>query len=510
MTELRIAAGRMARVSIGQGLTTIWSALLGLITAPYLIRNLGASEYGVFALVALISSYLNNLEFGFGHATLRFLARARAGSDEEDESAVLGNSMLIYFPGALIALGLAFGGASFIVHHFAHGPRSLHSTFVEAIQLAAPLIAFSMLTSFASSSLQALGRFRLIITMNTVVGTILSASAITIVALGGGLIDVIGAQVAVNFALMVIYGVALARASAGARHPRLDRRTLKAMAKFSAWLMVAGLASQTVVQGPPAVLAAYKTTAEVAAFAVPAAIFQQLTSFVGSASLGFLPFVSALSLDSDPAAVRAIYIANLRLTILILAPVISFIAVFAHPLLATWITMSFAHRATDALRFMAAASLVLGLSSAPADLARGFGKPVLVTIFTFLSASAVVALSFAAVPSSGSAGAAFGLAAGLTLTTIPFIFITGSRLVQAHPRALVGSLSGPLCALIVVTGLYETGLLLSDTFVSAVVSGAVGAVVYGVLSAKLFLDDRERRVLRTLVRRTRLHERAVT
>jgi O-antigen/teichoic acid export membrane protein len=492
----------MTRVSVGQGLATVWSALLGLVTAPYLIRNLGVSQYGVFALVALISSYLTNLEFGFGHATLRFLARARAGSNEEDESAVLGNSMLIYFPGALLAFGLTFWGASFIVHHFAHGPRALHGTFVAAIQLAAPLIAVSMLTSLASASLQGIGRFRLIISVSTIGGTALSTAAITIVALGGGLVDIIGAQLAVNASLMLTYGVALARATPGALRPRVDRRTLAAMAKFSVWLMVAGVASQIMVQGPPTVLAAYKTTAEVAAFAVPSAISQQLASLIGSASLGFLPFVSASSLDSDRSPVRAIYIANLRLTIIVLAPVVTFIAVFAHPLLATWINVPFAGRASNALRVMVGASLMLGLSSPPADLSRGFGKPALVTTYALLSALAIVGLSFVAVPSHGASGAAFGLAAGLSATTIPFIFVAGVRIVQLPPKELLRSLSGPLAALIVAAALYEAGMLLSDTFVSAVVSGALGTGLYGLLAAKVVLHDRERRVLSTLVRRT--------
>jgi O-antigen/teichoic acid export membrane protein len=216
-----------------------------------------------------------------------------------------------------------------------------------------------------------------------------------------------------------------------------------------------------------------------------------------------MPFVSASSLDSDQSGVKAIYTANLRLTILVLAPIVTFIAVFAHPLLATWIGTSFAGHASNALRLMVGASLILGLSSAPADLSRGYGKPRLVTIYTLLSAAVVLALSFVAVPAHGAAGAAFALAVGLAVTTIPFMFIAGTQLVQLHPAALLQALARPICALTMVAAFYAAGLLVSDSFLSAVVSGALGTAVYGVLAVKVFCDDRERQVLKTLIQRRR-------
>jgi O-antigen/teichoic acid export membrane protein len=71
---------RLARQVAGSAGTNIWLTLLGLFTTPYLLRGLGSAGYGVFAMVSVVSVHLSNLELGFGQATERYLARARAAT----------------------------------------------------------------------------------------------------------------------------------------------------------------------------------------------------------------------------------------------------------------------------------------------------------------------------------------------------------------------------------------------------------------------------------------------
>lgn len=503
MTDLKTRAVRMARAGIGSGLTTVWSALLGLITAPFLIGKLGTSQYGVFALVSIVSSYLTNLEFGFGHATVRFLARARATGSEDEETAVLGNSIAVFLAGSIGACCLAFFGASFIVANFAHGPRALHHTFLEAVRLGALVIGVQMFSSVVSSSLQALGSFAWLINTNWIFGTVLSAGAVTIVVLGGGLVDIITLQLVVASISLALSSVVLRRATSASFLPRISRGTFGEMARFSVFIMLGGFASQTMIQAPPAILAAYKTSADVAAFAIPSTIFLQLGTIVGSAGMAFLPFVSAASVEADHAPIRALYAANLRLTILVLAPILAFLGVFAHPLLATWISAGFASKAAMPLRLLMGAALMLALSGAPNDLARAFGKASLVTLYAVLASCASVAASLLAVPAHGAAGAAFGLLTGLTVITVPFLFLDGHWTIEMSPLSLARSLSGPCSGALFVLALYVGGLLISDSFLSAIITGAVATPIYVAVAAKALLDRREREVLSSMLRRVR-------
>jgi O-antigen/teichoic acid export membrane protein len=275
------------------------------------------------------------------------------------------------------------------------------------------------------------------------------------------------------------------------------------MARFSVFIMLGGIASQTMIQAPPAILAGYKTTAEVAVFAIPNTVFLQLGTIVGTAGMAFLPFVSAAAVEADHTPIRAIYAANLRLTVLVLAPVLAFIGVFAHPLLTAWISAHFAATATAPLRLLMGAALMLALSGAPNDLARAFGKASLVTLYTVLASCACVAASLLAVPAHGPAGAALGLLTGLTLVTVPFLFLDARWLIELSPRTLARALSGPCAGALLVLALYVAGLLISDSFLSAIVTGAVATPIYVAVAARVLLDSREREVLSTMLRRVR-------
>src|SRR3954453_16374276 len=120
-----IGAHELAATSVGLGAVTVWLGLLGLITTPILIHHLGATRYGVFALITIMSAYLLNLELGFGHATVRFLARARAAGDSREAEHVLGTALAVFVAGGLVALVIALGSSSWIGNTFFHGPKAL-------------------------------------------------------------------------------------------------------------------------------------------------------------------------------------------------------------------------------------------------------------------------------------------------------------------------------------------------------------------------------------------------
>jgi O-antigen/teichoic acid export membrane protein len=496
-----IRARQLAGAGIGLGAVTIWGALLGLVTTPYLIHRLGVSAYGVFALITILAAYLLNLEFGFGHATIRFLARARARGVPGEEAEVIGTSLAVFLPAAIVGGSLALFGASFIARHFAHGPVALHGTFVDAIRLGGLIISFSFVTAFASSSLQALGQFNSVVRTRAVFGTLASVAAVSVAAGGGGLRGVLAAQVGVSGGMCATLLRAVAKATDAPLRPRLHSPTFRAMAGYGIFILMSGLATQTMIQGPPAVLAGYSTTAEVAAFAVPNLVLQQLVGLISASSLGFLPYVSAASADSDRTQVSAVYRANLRMTLLIMGPIAIYLAIFARTLLATWIDPSFAAQAQVPLRLLAAAIVMLALSAPPADVARGFGRPALVTIYTALTAAATVGLALAAVPAHGAAGAAFALAAGLTLTTLPFMFVIAIRLLGLRPAALLDSLYAPVLALLGVAAIFGAVALGSGSFTITLAAGLVGTVAYATVVFRFVLDERERGVFTSLWKR---------
>jgi O-antigen/teichoic acid export membrane protein len=490
-------ARQLVRVSAGVWAVTIWQAILGLITTPFLVHHLGPAQYGIFALIGIIATYLSNLEIGFGQATLRFVARARAAGDADDEANVLTTSLAVFAVAGTTAALIAFLGSSFISDHFVHGPAR-GQVAVDAIRLGAIMLLGSLLASFASVSLQALNHFAAVIRTRAIFGTAASAGAVITVAVGGGLRDVLLVQLAINAVLAATLLVLLARSTAASLVPRLHRQTFMTMAKYGVSVLVAGLGFQVLLQGPPTVLAGYSTTDQVAAYAVPAMIMQQIVILMGSASFAFAPFASAESASSDRTRLTEIFRSNVRVTLLLAGPVAAYLVLLGKPLLTAWIGAAFASHAAGPLRFLAVAALILALSAPPADVLRGLGRPGWVAGYTITAGGLTLAGSFALVQSHGAGGVAASLAAGLTIGTAVLLVVVAERMLGIRPADLARALGGPALAASSAVAMFALGALLTSGFAGALITGLVGACLYAGLVLRWVLDDRERDVLSAL------------
>jgi O-antigen/teichoic acid export membrane protein len=484
----------MARVSATVWGVTIWQAALGLITTPFLVRHLGPPEYGIFALITIISMYLSNLELGFGHATLQFVARARAAGDDAEEAHVLTTSFAVFAVAGITATSIALFASSFIADHFVHG-AARGTVALDAIRLGALTLLGSLLASFAAVSLQGLNRYGTVIRARFISGTLSSAGSIVAVLVGGGLRAVLIVQVALNAGLAVTLLVRLARSTSSRLVPRAHRRTFVAMARYGIAVLVAGLAYQVLLQGPPTILAGNTTTDQVAAYAVPSMVMQQLVILLGSASFAFAPFASAQSISTDRTRLAEIFRANVRITLLVAGPIVAFLVLLGKPLLVAWIGASFADNAVGPLRFLSIAALALALSAPPADVLRGVGKPTSVAWFTIASAAIAVGGSFALVESHGAEGVAAALAISLVVATSVLIVVVAERALGITPKEFVYALAGPVVAAGLAAGSFAVGADLTSGFGGAIATGMIGSSIYAVVVFRWILDDRERSVL---------------
>ena len=250
-----IRARQLAPVTAGYAATTLWLAVLGLVTTPYLLHNLGSSAYAVFALISLIIAYLSNLEFGFGHGTIRFLARARAQGDKEAEAGIMGTGLLVFLVASAVGGLLVLFGSPLIVKDFANFPSSIEDDAVVAVRLGALIISATFLMNFFTAVLQVHGRFPVLIGSRLVFGTLLSIGAVVATALFDDIRAVLVAQVLVALSYATVLLVALVRTPGVTLRPSFHATTFKVMGGFSLVILASGLAAQAMIQGPPTVLA---------------------------------------------------------------------------------------------------------------------------------------------------------------------------------------------------------------------------------------------------------------
>jgi len=490
---------RLAAQVAGSAGAQVWLAFLGIFTTPYILRGLGAAAYGIFALVSVVSAHLSNLELGFGQATVRYLARARAAGDRPGEQAILDTSLAVFLAGGIVAGSVLFGAATFLATSFFHVPAGLQPAAVTAFHLGAVILFASFLSSFFSATLQALGRFDWLNGSRTVFGTAASGGAVATVALGGGLPEVFAVQTAVSLVSCLVLGAAVVHLRGAGLRPRIERGALKEMAAFGIVLFLAGIAYQWMVNGPPVVLAARVSTAEIPAFSIPHTILQKLAMLVAAASVVFFPFASAASTDRDRTLLAAVFRSHLRLTVLVMGPIAAYLAVYARPLLSAWVSPAFAETAAPCLQVLAVAALVLSVSGPPADVARALGRPRWVLVYTTSVAVLGVGLSLLLVDSYRTFGVALAVLLSLALATAPLLVLVAGRLLALGPAALARSLARPVAAVAAAALAWLALAPALHSVLAVLVAGAVVTAGYAAATAAWVLESRERESLRAVL-----------
>jgi O-antigen/teichoic acid export membrane protein len=490
-----ISARRLVLQAVGSAGANVWLALLGLVTTPYVLLGLGSAAYGVFAMVSIVSAYLSNLEFGFGYATVRYLARARAARDAPAERRVLDTSLGVFLAGGIAGGALLLAGSPLLVGSFFHVPAEIRDPALQAFRIGGLILAGSFLVSFYSAALQALGRFDWLNGSRVVFGTLSSLGAAGVVAAGGGLVGVFSVQAAIVVVSCLVQGFALTRVRGQGARPRMDRRTLREMGAFGLLVFAGGIAYQWMINGPPVVLAARVSSAEIPAFSVPHTVLQKLILLITSAGMAFYPFASAASADGDRTVLGSVFRSHLRLTIVVMGPIVAYLGVFAEPLLAVWVSPEFGRAAGPCLRLLSAATLILALSSPAADLARGLGHPLWVLVYTTTVAVLGMGAALLLVPRGRAAGAALAFLLGQVLVTFPFLAIVARRLLALRLGALVRALGGPLAAVAGVTLAYVTAAPLLPGIVPMLLAGALVTGAYAAGVCAWVLDPRERETL---------------
>lgn len=83
------------------------SNIIGIVLTPFIIKMLGNSEYGLFALIGAFVGYLSILDLGLTNAIVRFVAQYRTQSNKMEQENFLAISLIIY---ALIGVAIILSG----------------------------------------------------------------------------------------------------------------------------------------------------------------------------------------------------------------------------------------------------------------------------------------------------------------------------------------------------------------------------------------------------------------
>lgn len=396
--------GRFAGLNIARQL---WLSLLSLIATPILYHGLGAGAYGILALVNLLTSQLAVLEFGFGHATIRWISQARSRNDQEALRGTLATSLWVFVAAGVIGAAFLVGFQEYLVREFFQIPEELLETAEKAVLVAAVFLVATVLGNLAAAIWQGAQYFGSLNLITGVGATVQILGSLVIVMVGLSVIHVVVWSTFLGIALLGVHAWGL-RKMLPVRGLKLapDGRVFREMASYGMLLMLAGLFSQLYLTAGALVLGHFVLVSALPFFTVPFGIFQRLYRLASGVSSALFPVVAELDGVEDHRTLDRVFLSGTR--VLLLAGLATGLpaVLLAGPFLELWMGEVFAMEAAPVLERLFLAYAITLATVPSVELARGRGQAGRVATHVGILAAVNLLGIFLLAPGRGVGGAA--------------------------------------------------------------------------------------------------------
>jgi len=378
-----------------------------LLAASYLLRHLGASQFGIWVLASAAINSGNLLSSGFGDAAVKYGSMYHGRNDAGGVARIVRG---------MIAINLALSGllavvlwalAPYAVNHIAHIDAGLRGACLQSFRIGSLLLVVRSIDSVFASTLRARERYSpaVRIAIFSRVGSLVAA--IALVAHGYGVVKIMLATLCISTVAAVAQGIAV-RVIAGkiVLWPSLHRETLSLIANFGCFSWLQAVSAVVFGQADRLVIGIFLGAPAVAIYALCAQAAQTIHGITGAGFHALFPHLSS-RLETERLAdlrstIRTAFNTNLVLAALLGVPFI----LFSRPILSAWMGQEFARQAWPILAVLGVSFSLFALNVTAYYTLLALGKVKLVTAINLAAGAAMVLLMLLLTPRFGMVGTA--------------------------------------------------------------------------------------------------------
>jgi O-antigen/teichoic acid export membrane protein len=322
----------------------------GFFLSPYIIRQLGDSRYGMWALAFAFIDYFVLFDFGFKSAAVNFLSRAKAEGDEQQINEIV-NTSLFYFlgiAGFLLGLTYAISGS---LHLWFQITPEYRREFLILIRIIAIGWATAIALNIFNAGMEAFQQFKAQNSISVLVLILRSGGCAIAVYLGYGLI-VMGVIVLIGQVITYALMFRSFRHTFPALRisPDLIRIAIwKRMARYGSHAFVAYLGNMLLGQGPPILIGRFRVESYVGYYALPSRLLQNVADLV--TRIGYVTMPNAAELAERGQYAKIVQLGTYlnRYCFALFMPVGLFLLVFGRELIQVWVGVGFADQSAPLL-----------------------------------------------------------------------------------------------------------------------------------------------------------------
>lgn len=380
----------MNQIKIGAFLSytsIILTIFIAFLYTPMMIRLLGQSEYGLYAMIGSITAYLSIMDLGLGSAMVRYIARNRAIGGEESASRLNGLFLLLYSLIGVLTIVIGFYLLQRVDNIFGNG---LNTSELDKAKIMIIILtinfSFSFPLSIFSSIMQAHERFVNLKVVGIIRSLIIPLCSLPFLIMGYGSIMLVVISVSINL-LCLIYNVyyCLKYFKIKFKFGKMDYPLLKEVLGYSFFIFLGILVDQINWNSGQIILGAVSGTAAVAVFAIAIQFVKIYLQFSTSISGLFLPRITMMVANNASTNELSFMMIKFgRIQYLILAFILSGFFLFGYPFISVWAGPGYVDAYYMVLIIMIPITVPLiqniGLSILQAKNLQGFRSIVLIIV----------------------------------------------------------------------------------------------------------------------------------
>ena len=340
--------------------------VLGAITIPYLIKEVGVEAFGILTIVWALIGYFSLFDFGLGRALTQQVAAARStGSDASLPSLVKTGLWFTTVTGLLggVILGMT---SEKLALDWLNVSMSLQPSTANALLIAAIGIPLTTVTTGLRGILEGYEDFRVVNLLRMCLGAAnFGLPALSVMFLDKSLVWMVASLIAARVLMLVAHAWEVhKKLPADWSRGEVSQEKMRRLLSFGAWMTISNIISPLMVTADRFVISGALSASVVAYYTVPFEALIRVLVLPAALTAALFPRIASV-MKLNPAEAKILYRKCLLIVAGILLPVCILIALGSRWGLQLWLGQDFADRSWAIVSVMALGLLLNGMAHVP-------------------------------------------------------------------------------------------------------------------------------------------------
>ncbi len=413
--------GQIAKGAVISYVSIILNIVISLVYTPWMIRQIGVADYGLYSLVGTFLSYFL-LDFGLAGTITRFVAKYRAEGDEQKVANMLGLTAKVYLVLDSIIFAVVVSLYFFLTDIFGGGltPEELEKLKV-LYCIAGTFSVLSFLFKPLSGAMMAYEYFVENKTLDLLVRVGTVVFIVILLLLGGNVYHLVFITGFIGFgAALLRYIIFFKKSKLKVNWRYFEKTELIGLFSFSVWVLIVQLSQMFSLGLIPTILGIFNNTTEISIFSVGRNLEGMVYTFSAALNGLFLPMVSRMVQSSDRKGIMDLMIRVGRIQLFVIFLIFSGFFVVGKSFVSLWVGDTFnpSYYVFLFLVFVNVISLTLAIAM---DVVLAENRIKHTATRVMISSAIGLALSVILAPQYGAIGCAAATGFALVLTQILYI-----------------------------------------------------------------------------------------